>query len=200
MNINEYWIEIGRFADYARRINHITDTRKGYPNLPSYHIKDERNCQFAELNKAFNGKITCFGAQLAKNLVFVPWIEGKINVFPINNNDNVVSYEFTGCYMVKFSFFDTIYAAHIHSSDMPSLDCKMYWNVIVANFHNRMEIHALFKPTTVKDFSYNLYSLYKDTTIAGVIEKNNLCSTLIVNRNTNKAICVNQKSGNLLWI
>lgn len=197
MTCGEYNEKIGNILKTTRTwlgVNRIMGMT--YPNIGRPFIIENRNDDFLELNRAFGNKLSCVGWRLSKRVVFVPWVENKINVFEINENDICVSYDFAGCYMAKFIFFEKIYVAHIHSSLDNSYDCKLLWDIIYANFHQKMNILALFQPTKLYDFLHNIKELSKPKkTIAGVINERNECTSLMIDRITNLAErCIQKQS------
>ena len=196
MTENGYWSSIGIYINDFISKRQLTDKRLfNYPPAFQNDYINDINDKFITCNKCFNQKIACCGINITNNIAFVPWIDNRINVFPLKPNQIAVSYGFAGCYMAKFDFLNKTYIAHIHSSDTPSCDCKCIWNNIVANFN--MEIHALFKPVKVGDSMYEEMSrgrtfinarISNTRTIGGVIEMNNTCSSILVDCISDKAL------------
>lgn len=189
MTAGEYNEKIGNRVNTARKFLNVNSVfTQTYPNIGQPFVVQQKDNDFVRLNQAFNNKLSCYGWRLSNDIVFVPWVENKINIFEVKESDICVSYDFAGCYMAKFVFFDKIFIAHIHSSHDESCDTKPYWNIIYANFNTKIKILALFQPVRLNECinTARQYSSYKKT-IAGVITEKNKCTTLLINKETNYA-------------
>lgn len=189
MTAGEYNEKIGSRINTARKFLNVNSVfMKNYPNIGSPFVIQQKDNDFVRLNQVFNDKLRCYGWRLSNNIVFVPWVENKINIFEVKESDICVSYDFAGCYMAKFVFFDKMFIAHIHSSYDTSCDTKPYWNSIYANSHTKIRILALFQPVRLNESIYTASKYSSDKkTIAGVITEKNKCTTLLINKETNYA-------------
>lgn len=96
----------------------------------------------------------------------VVYVPRKLSIFPVQPNDAILSFDFTGCCMAVFDFKNRKYAAHIALDG--NLKVKEYWNLIVR--YGLIQNCLLFNPT---DPFQNLNTKYW-----GLITDSNDCYTI----------------------
>ena len=101
----------------------------------------------------------CYGYRqisMTESYVAVIYVRSKISIFPIKQNADALSFEFSGCYMATFKYGTQKYAAHIASDG--NNDIKKYWNSIVQR--GIITDCVLFEPTEpLNDFSTSCWGL-----------------------------------------
>lgn len=141
------------------------------------------------------------GCSIGESVDFVPWREGYISTYHTFEDRIAVSYCFSGCYMVKYTYRGRCFISHIQSG---SGDCRQEWN----NFYDRNKdsivVHAIFRPTDCHDSIYqykaNQISNGVECTIAGVILPDNKCYAVLVNIRTHIPIYIREVPSGLRTI
>lgn len=114
----------------------------------------------------------------------------------LGNTDNstVVSFQFSGCYMAKFKAEDSnYYACHIYSTNRDyGTNRTENWNTLYRNIASNIQECTLFKPIEAKPDEDNFYRKFNsnrnDFFTCGIIDKNNICFTLLLNQNNLKVV------------
>lgn len=74
----------------------------------------------------------------------VLWEKGKITIYPLYDSEDVVSFQFSGCIMAKFKYYNQYYVAHVHVTKDEE-DTRKQWIDFIKNSLWVTEI-TMFKP------------------------------------------------------
>lgn len=133
------------------------------------------NCiQYSVLSPKTTFKYMGIMINTAKIVIF----EGcHITICSLRRDDYGVSFQFTGCAMVKFEYQGTLYICHIALSEAGKMDdCRILWKIFLNRNRNSIKNLVMFKPYKNKPLHDP-----RNENVCGVITPNNQCHSFIVN-------------------
>lgn len=172
---------------------YINDDMQRLPNLRSLNQNGGGPLPF--MNNRFN----VLGCQLT-NTSIVAYRQGYISYYEKNNNSIGISFEFTGCAMAQFSYFNRTFIAHIslHLPPGHPYDTRHYWNLFlwgIANsgLRNGYRDFILFKP--FDDTALVIIRNHgRNYSCCGIIDQQNVCYSAVISKTNSEAIQMWQRN------
>ncbi len=101
----------------------------------------------------------------------------------------VISFDFTGCAMAKFTLGGHTYFCHIYTSSTVGLDCKTIWNDFLRRYSRHITDLVIFKPFTPRmecQIRYcvksRIISDPNQLSVLGIISRDGSCYSALIDK------------------